>query len=453
MEHEQQTSRPTLRELERCFMGAVPATIATCSPEGIPNITYLSIVHRVDDSRLALSFQFFNKTRENVLANSRAQILLPDPVKMEQYRIDVVYEATEYEGPIFERMRANLDAVASQMGMQGVFRLQGADVYRVLAIEKLAHDLELQEAPAAPDFVAGLETLSGRLAECDDLETLLDKTLVGLAELFDYQHAMVLLADESGRRLYTVASHGFEPSGIGAEIAMGEGLLGAAAAERRPIRIGNLRVEQTLAQAVRSIVHERGEAIDVQREIPLPGLALARSQLAVPIPARDRCLGVLCVQSSEPGRLSQTDERILGTLARYLATSMQLLGHSSIGDAPASRAYGHGASTTEIATVRHHPSDDSIFIDDEYVIKGLPGRILVRLLRLVERDGRVDFTNRELRLDESLQLSAYRDNLEARLILLRRRLEERTEVMRLTKTGRGRFRLELRSGFRLREER
>jgi adenylate cyclase len=300
--------------------------------------------------------------------------------------------------------------------------------------------------------VAGLETLSARLAECDDLETLLDTTLAGLAELFDYRHAMVLLADGSGQRLYTVASHGFEQSGIGAEIAMGEGLLGSAAAERRPIRIGNLRLEQTLAQAVRSTVRERGEDIDGQKEIPLPGLALARSQLAVPIPARDRSLGVLCVQSPEPGRLTLADERILGTLARYLATSMQLLGSSS-GDAPANRVYAHGPSTTELATIRHHSSDDSIFIDDEYLIKGLPGRILVRLLRSVERDGRVDFTNRELRLDESLQLSAYRDNLEARLILLRRRLEDRTEVMRLTKTGRGRFRLELRSGFRLVEER
>jgi hypothetical protein len=439
-----------LRNLERCFLGVVPAVIATCSPEGIPNITFLSIVHGVDDSHLALSFQFFNKTRENILANPKAQILLIEPKKMEQYRIDVRYERTDYAGAVFERMRTNLDAVASQTGMAGVFHLQGADIYRVLRVEKLAHDLDLSETEAPADFVAGLEALSTRLAECDDLEALLDTTLKGLAELFDYQHTMILLADGAGQRLYTVASLGFAQSGVGAEIAFGQGLIGVAALKRQPVRVASLRIEQTMAEAVRATVRELGGApIDSQREIPLPGLAGTQSQVAVPMLARDRVLGVLCVQSTQPGRLSMADEQILSTLARYLATSIQLLGQTSYGDGPAGRVYASRPTGDDAMRIRHHASDDSIFIDDEYLIKGLPGRIFFRLLGVYERDGRVDFTNKELRVDASLQLGGYRDNLEARLILLRRRLEERATGVWLTKTGRGRFRLELRRPFKL----
>lgn len=441
-----------VRDLERCFGGVIPATIATCSPEGIPNVTYLSVVHAVDDTHVALSFQFFNKTRENILANPRAQLLVVDPANMHQYRLDVRYERTEQEGPLFERMRANVDAVASQTGMQGVFRLRGADIYRVVRIEKLAHDLDLSEPEGSTDFVAALETLSTRIAQCEDLESLLEETLAGLDELFGYRHSMVLFADGPSERLYTVASRGFPESGIGAEIVIGRGLIGTAALERRAVRVVNMLFEQTMAGAVRATARERGAPIEIGREIPLPGLVGTQCQVAVPLLARDRALGVLCVQSTEPGRLAVSDERALATLARYVATSIQLLGHGAVADAPAA---GHAYTTRTSGEderkirVRRHRSDDSIFIDDEYLIKGLPGRILFKLLTVYERDGRVDFTNKELRVDSSLQLGGYRDNLEARLILLRRRLEERAPGLRLTKTGRGRFRLDVERPFAL----
>jgi hypothetical protein len=91
--------------------------------------------------------------------------------------------------------------------------------------------------------------------------------------------------------------------------------------------------------------------------------------------------------------------------------------------------------------LRRFPSNDSIFIDGSYLIKGVAGAILWKLVRDHLRLGRTEFTNRELRLDPSLGLPDVTDNLEARLLLLQRRLQEHGPHLRIEKTGRGRFRL------------
>jgi hypothetical protein len=93
------------------------------------------------------------------------------------------------------------------------------------------------------------------------------------------------------------------------------------------------------------------------------------------------------------------------------------------------------------ATIRFHAHDQSVFIGHDYLIRGVAGAILWRLLTEFTETGRTEFTTRELRIDPSLRLPEYSENLDARLILLRKRLEERGACIRLEKAGRGRFRL------------
>ena len=120
--------------------------IATASADGIPNVTHLSRVHMVDDERVALSNQFFSKTTRNLAENPHACVLVIDPAHLRQYRLMLVYERTERRGPVFERLRRDVDAIAALTGMQDVFKLRSADIYRVVEIEQVLAAVHVTDA-------------------------------------------------------------------------------------------------------------------------------------------------------------------------------------------------------------------------------------------------------------------------------------------------------------------
>ena len=427
-----------LSRIRPCLEGVIPSPFATCSASGIPNVTYLSIVRMVDDDHVALSFQFFSKTRRNVGENPRAQVIVVDPGSLRQFRLDLLFERSETEGALFESMRTQLAAIASQTGMAKVFVLRGVDVYRVLACEAIGEHDGVDTAPAR-DAVEALDTFTRRIAACADLESLLGGSLEALEDAFGYASSFLMLADETGSRLFTIASRGYPASGVGSEVALGEGLLGVAAQKRTIVRSTNLARDLVLSRAVRTAIVQqdaRGAAA-LEREIPLPGLPGALSQLAVPLVAQDQLLGLLCIQSERPGAFLESDARLVDVACRHLSSLLTLLqaraeqAPESVPHAPAPAGDAHGQ-----AVVKYYESDDSIFIDDVYLIKGVAGRILWRLASSYVEEGRREFTNKQIRLDTTLQLPDFKDNLEARLILLRRRLEERCEFLRLARTGR-----------------
>jgi hypothetical protein len=142
------------------------------------------------------------------------------------------------------------------------------------------------------------------------------------------------------------------------------------------------------------------------------------------------------MQSETPGAFQAMDECVAGIVANHIAVSLVALPRPEVADAE------EVAECDAVAAeVKHYEEDDSVFLDNEYLIKGVAGGILWRLLRNYDESGRTDFSNREIRLDQTLDLPDIKDNLEARLILLRKRLEERCDYLRIEKTARGRFRL------------
>jgi adenylate cyclase len=225
---------------------------------------------------------------------------------------------------------------------------------------------------------------------------------------------------------------------VGASVPLGQGVVGVAAERSRNVRLNHLRRGLNMVRAIH--LGAAGNENETRR-IPFVGIVNAQSQMAVPMVMAERLLGVLYAEDTRPGAFSSEHEHIAQIIAHTLARDLLNEAASEPESSTDTKRTRAGAAQGSLLRVRYYETDSSVFFDGEYVIKSLPGSILTKLLREHVENGRTDFTLKELRLDPALQNHAGRDNIDARLILLRRRLEERFPFVRIERTGRGCFRL------------
>lgn len=441
-------------DISACFQGLIPSVIATAGADGEPNVTYLSHTYLVDAQHVALSRQFFNKTTRNVEQNPVVTLIVYHPISFRAYRIRASFERSETSGNLFDTMSARIEVIASHTGMTGVFRLISADVYRILSLEEVEGFL----APAAPELeslpgpsvgggplteLRGLQVLSERIARATDQPSMLEGVLTALDELFGFSHAMILTVDSArADRLVVAASRGYSGSCLELDVEVGVGLIGTVAARRRLVRVAGVGAELRYGRAIRDAQRALDSDADTRPETPLPGLSDAQAQLAIPLLAGSQLVGVLAVESRDPLCFDEWDETFLQVVANQIATGIDRF--RSV-DAAADAGSGRKLCFT------FYRNDDCVFVNGEYLVRNVPGRILWKLLTQAAREGRREFTNRELRLDPALGLPPIKDNLESRLALLRKRLEDRCSELRMIPIGRGRFALEIGCEFELTE--
>jgi len=121
-------------EVREVMANGVPVVVATCSADGAPNVAIVSQVYYVDETHVALSCQFFNKTTRNVRENPKASIILNDVEHRRRWMLAIEFDHSETEGPIFDEMDMTIEAIASATGMSGIFKLKSADLYSVKSV-------------------------------------------------------------------------------------------------------------------------------------------------------------------------------------------------------------------------------------------------------------------------------------------------------------------------------
>ena len=123
-------------EIKPAMQGVIPSHVVTCSGDGTPNASAISQVYYVDPDHVALSHQFFNKTVRNVRENPRALAWVISPETFDAWDLELEYDRSETSGPVFEALDMQIEAIASIVGLKGIFKLRSADVYRVISVTK-----------------------------------------------------------------------------------------------------------------------------------------------------------------------------------------------------------------------------------------------------------------------------------------------------------------------------
>jgi class 3 adenylate cyclase len=168
-----------------------------------------------------------------------------------------------------------------------------------------------------------IQQISSEITSTLDLDRILEILFSAMDRILGFQHAMILLTDQSADRLRVVASRGYDHATVGAEITVGHGVIGVVAERKKMMRVGNIGASVSYLMSVRAKLEEAGQQGLSHATAKLPGLPNVQSQLAMPLLVKDRLIGVLAVESPRPNAFDELDEILLSIVANQAATAIE----------------------------------------------------------------------------------------------------------------------------------
>jgi phosphoserine phosphatase RsbU/P len=158
--------------------------------------------------------------------------------------------------------------------------------------------------PEQAKTLALLNEVNRELASILDREELLRRIAERVKKIVDYDTFSVMLWNESTQRLESAFGMRYEEAiPVCTILPLHAGLSGAAAANRRPVR-----VDDVLCDA---------------RYIPCETGLPVRSELVIPLLLQERLIGVLDLESIEPRAFTAENERMLATLGSFIAVALE----------------------------------------------------------------------------------------------------------------------------------
>ncbi len=155
------------------------------------------------------------------------------------------------------------------------------------------------EIPA--DVLAVLTEISREINSTLNLDEVLASASSQVKRLIDFEIFAVLLIDDTSDNLYFRFAIGHRLEVVEHwRIPLGDGIIGAAASTGQAIRVGDVQTDSRYLAAVEAV----------------------RSELAVPLVARGRVIGVMDIESRQPDYFTPAQQKILTLVASRIGTAI-----------------------------------------------------------------------------------------------------------------------------------
>jgi sigma-B regulation protein RsbU (phosphoserine phosphatase) len=163
---------------------------------------------------------------------------------------------------------------------------------------KIQHD----RATNSPEVVATLAEIGQEVNASLDLDEVLSHAAVLIKKHIDYELFGVLMVDKDGAYLTHRFAIGYPPGlAENLKVPIGQGITGTAARTGLPVRVSDVSQDARYINAIDSV----------------------RSELAVPLMFRGKCVGVLDIQSRHLNYFTKDQQNILAVLANRLAVAIE----------------------------------------------------------------------------------------------------------------------------------
>jgi phosphoserine phosphatase RsbU/P len=153
-----------------------------------------------------------------------------------------------------------------------------------------------------PEVLATLAEIGQEVNASLDLDEVLARSAVLIKKHIDYEVFGVLMMEGEGSHLTLRFSIGY-PAGLAEnlKIPIGQGITGTAAQTGQPVRVSDVLQDSRYINAIDSV----------------------RSELAVPLMFRGKCVGVLDIQSRHLDYFTKDQQNLLAVLANRLAIAIE----------------------------------------------------------------------------------------------------------------------------------